>query len=127
MKKVFKTTLGPKAAGPYSTCVFNGNTVYISGMTGTVPATNKLAEGGIEGETKQVLANIKTVLGEIGLTPAHVLKTTVFLADINDFAFINGLYGEVFGPDYPARSCFQVANLPGGAKIEIECIATTEL
>ena len=127
MKKTFLSAKGPKAGGPYSSAVCDEKTVYVSGITGTDPATGKLVPGGIEPETHQVLANITTVLGEMGLTPAHVLKTTVFLADIGDFALINGIYAGTFGPDFPARSCFQVAALPGGARIEIECIAAKEI
>lgn len=127
MKSKFLTQKGPKAAGPYSTAVYDETTVYLSGITGNVPETGKLAEGGTAAEARQVLENIKTVLGEMGLSMAHVLKTTVFLQDIGDFALINGIYAEYFGPDFPARSCFQVAALPIGAKIEIECIATRNL
>ena len=80
-------------------------------------------------EEKQQLSVLKErqLLGEMGLTPAHVLKTTVFLADIADFGLINGIYAETFGPNFPARSCFQVAALPGGARIEIECVAAKEI
>ena len=123
MKKTFCTQKGPKAIGPYSTCAVDGDTVYLSGMLGTVPDTGKLAEGGIEAQTAQALANIKTVLSELGLTPADVLKTTVFLTDMADFPKVNTLYADVFGPDYPARSCFTVAGLPAGGLVEIECIA----
>ena len=127
MKKCFLTQKGPKAIGPYSTAVVTENTVYMSGMLGIDPAIGKLAEGGVEAEAKQALANIKVVLEEMGLTPAHVVKTTVFLADLGDFACVNALYADVFGPEYPARSCVQVAALPSGAKVEIECICVKEI
>lgn len=122
MKKVFLTQNGPKAIGPYSTAVCTDDAVYMSGMLGIDPSTGKLAEGGVEAQAKQVLTNIQTVLTEMGLTPANVVKTTVFLKDLGDFACVNALYADVFGPDYPARSCVQVAALPSNALVEIECI-----
>ncbi len=122
MKQTFLTNKGPKAIGPYSTAVIAGNTVYMSGMLGIDPAIGKLAEGGVEAEAKQSLANIVAVLEEMGMTPANVVKTTVFLTNLGDFGCVNALYADVFGPDYPARSCVQVAALPSGAKVEIECI-----
>ncbi|MBQ3222943.1 MAG: reactive intermediate/imine deaminase [Clostridia bacterium] len=127
MKKTFFTQVGPKAIGPYCTAIITEDTVYMSGMLGIDPAIGKLAEGGVEAEAKQSLANIKAVLAEMGLTPANVVKTTVFLADLGDFACVNALYADVFGPDYPARSCVQVAALPSGARVEIECIAVKEI
>ena len=127
MKKPFLTQNGPKAIGPYSTAVISGDTVYMSGMLGIDPATGKLAEGGVEAQAKQSLTNIQTVLTEMGLTPANVVKTTVFLKDLGDFACVNALYAEVFGPDYPARSCVQVAALPSGALVEIECTCVKEI
>lgn len=122
MKQTFFSQKGPKAIGPYATANIAGSTIYLSGMLGIDPQTGKLAPGGVEAEAKQSLANIQTVLGEMGLTTAHVVKTTVFLADLADFSCVNALYAEVFGPDYPARSCVQVAALPSGARVEIECI-----
>lgn len=127
MKKTFFTQVGPKAIGPYCTAVITGDTVYMSGMLGIDPAVGKLAEGGVEAEAKQSLANIKAVLAEMGMSPANVVKTTVFLADLADFACVNALYADVFGPDYPARSCVQVAALPSGAKVEIECTCVKEI
>jgi len=127
MKKTFFTQVGPKAIGPYCTATITGDTVFMSGMLGIDPAIGKLAEGGVEAEAKQSLANIKAVLAEMGMSPANVVKTTVFLADLGDFACVNALYADVFGPDYPARSCVQVAALPSGARVEIECIAVKEI
>ena len=127
MKKTFCTQVGPKALGPYSTAASDGNTVYLSGMLGLVPADGKLAQGGVEAEAAQAIANIKAVLEEMGLSMANILKTTIFLTDIADFGKVNALYADAFGPDYPARSCFQVAALPAGAHVEIECIAACEL
>ena len=126
MKKCFLTQKGPKAIGPYCTATIAGNTVYMSGMLGVNPEIGKLAEGGVEAQAKQCMQNISAVLGELGLTTAAVLKTTVFLADLNDFAAVNAIYADTFGPDYPARSCVQVARLPMDALVEIEAIVTIE-
>ena len=125
MKKCFLTQKGPKAIGPYSTANIIGNTCYMSGMLGVNPETGKLCEG-IEGQALQAMTNVKTVLEEMGLTTANVVKTTVFLADLNDFAAMNAIYADFFGPDYPSRSCVQVARLPMDALVEIEVIATLE-
>lgn len=125
MKKCFLTQKGPKAIGPYSTATIAGNYCFMSGMLGVNPETGKLAEG-IEAQAEQAMKNVCTVLEEMGLTPASVLKTTVFLADLNDFAKVNAIYAEYFGPDYPSRSCVQVARLPMDALVEIEAIAAVE-
>lgn len=124
MEKIcFKTEKGPAAVGPYCTAVFYGDTVYMSGMIGVNPAEGKPVEGGTIAQAKQVFDNIVTVLGELGLTTADVLKTTVYLTDIGDFAQVNALYAQYFGPDYPARTCVEVSRLPMGLSIEVECIA----
>ena len=125
MKKCFLTQKGPKAIGPYSTANIIGNTCFMSGMLGVNPETGKLAEG-IEAQALQAMTNVKTVLEEMGLATANVVKTTVFLADLNDFAKVNSIYADFFGPDYPARSCVQVARLPMDALVEIEAIAFVE-
>lgn len=126
MKKCFLTQKGPKAIGPYCTATISGGVCYLSGMVGINPEVGKLAEGGVEAQARQAMQNIVAVLGELGLTTASVLKTTVFLADLNDFAKVNAIYADFFGPDYPARSCVQVARLPMDALVEIEAIATVE-
>lgn len=126
MKKCFLTQKGPKAIGPYSTATIAGSCCFMSGMLGVNPETGKLAEGGIEAQATQAMRNVVTVLEELGMTPASVLKTTVFLADLNDFAKVNAIYADYFGPDYPSRSCVQVARLPMDALVEIEAIATVE-
>lgn len=126
MKKCFLTQKGPKAIGPYSTATIAGSCCFMSGMLGVDPETGKLAEGGIEAQATQAMRNVVTVLEELGMTPASVLKTTVFLADLNDFAKVNAIYADYFGPDYPSRSCVQVARLPMDALVEIEAIATVE-
>ena len=126
MKKCFLTQKGPRAIGPYSTANIAGSCCYLSGMLGIDPATGKLAEGGIEAQARQSMENVRTVLEEMGLNTGAVLKTTVFLADLNDFGAVNAIYEDFFGPDYPARSCVQVARLPMDALVEIEAIASVE-
>ena len=100
-----------------------GDTVYMSGVIGVNPETGKPAEGGTLAQAKQVFENIKTILSEIGLSMDDVLKTTVFLTNLGDFAEVNKLYAEYFSPNYPARSCVEVSRLPMGLSIEVECIA----
>ena len=126
MKKCFLTQKGPKAIGPYSTANICGSLCFMSGMLGIDPATGKLAEGGAEAQAAQALNNIRTVLTELDLTTDAVVKTTVFLKDLNDFGKINAIYGEFFGADYPARSCVEVARLPMDALVEVEVIASIE-
>ena len=124
MEKVcFKTAKGPAAVGPYSTAVVYGDTVYMSGMIGVDPAVQKSVEGGTLAQARQVFENIVTVLGELGLTTDDVLKTTVFLTNLGEFADVNKMYAEYFAPNFPARSCVEVSKLPLGLSIEIECIA----
>ena len=124
MEKIcFKTQKGPAAIGPYCTATVYGNTVYMSGVIGVDPAVQKPVEGGTLAQARQVFENIRTVLGELGLSLDDVLKTTVFLTNLGDFAEVNKLYAEYFGPNYPARSCVEVSRLPMGLSIEVECIA----
>jgi len=122
-KTVIKSAKAPAAIGPYSQAIKVGNTVYLSGALGADPATGNLVSGGIEAEAKQALINIGSILEAAGLSYNHVVKNTVLLADINDFAVLNKVYGEFFKTDPPARSTFQVAALPKGARVEIESIA----
>ena len=123
MEKVcFKTQKGPTAVGPYSTATIYGGVIYMSGMIGVNPTTGKAPEGTLA-QAQQVFENIKTVLGELGADTTDVLKTTVYLTNIADFGEVNKLYAEVFGPDYPARTCVEVSALPMGLSIEVECIA----
>lgn len=122
MKQCFNTEKGPKAVGPYSTLTITDSLVFVSGMIPLDPATNEIVEGGIENQARQALENIKTVLSEIGLTMNHAVKTTVLLTDLGSFGAVNAIYGEYFGPDYPARACYEVSRLPKGALIEIEVI-----
>ena len=124
MEKIcFKTQKGPAAIGPYCTATVYGDTVYMSGVIGVDPAVQKPVEGGTLAQARQVFENIRTVLGELGLTMDDVLKTTVFLTNLGDFAEVNKLYAEYFGPNYPARSCMEVSRLPMSLAIEVECIA----
>lgn len=124
MEKIcFKTQKGPAAIGPYCTATIYGETVYMSGVIGVDPAVGKPVEGGTLAQARQVFENIRTVLGELGLTMDDVLKTTVFLTNLGDFGEVNKLYAEYFGPNYPARSCVEVSRLPMGLSIEVECIA----
>lgn len=122
-KVCFKTAKGPAAVGPYSTAVIYGDTIYMSGMIGVDPAVQKPVEGGTLAQAKQVFDNIVTVLSELGATTDDVLKTTVYLTNIGDFAEVNKLYAEYFAPNYPARTCVEVSKLPMGLSIEVECIA----
>ena len=126
MKKCFCTEKGPKAVGPYSTAVVAGDTVYLSGMIPLDPATNKIVEGGIEAQAKRSLENVRIVLEEMGLGMENAVKVTVYMTNLADFAAVNAIYKDWFGPDYPARSCVQVAALPLGAQIEIEVTAVTQ-
>ena len=121
MKRIV-TDKAPAALGPYVQAVDTGSTVYCSGQLGLDPVTNVLAEG-VAAQTRQALANLQAVLAEAGLTLADVVKTTVFVQDLADFVTVNDVYADCFGDTYPARSCVQIAALPKGALVEIECIA----
>ena len=124
MEKVcFKTQKGPAAVGPYCTATIYGGMIFMSGMIGVNPQTGKAPEGGTLAQAEQAFENIKTVLAELGADTGDVLKTTVFLTNIADFSEVNKLYAEVFGPDYPARTCVEVSALPMGLSIGVECIA----
>ena len=122
-KICFKTSKGPAAIGPYCSAVIYGDTVYMSGVIGVDPAVGKPVEGGTLAQAKQVFENIRTILGELNLTMDDVLKTTVFLKDLGDFAEVNKMYAEYFAPNFPARSCVEVSKLPMGLAIEVDCIA----
>jgi len=113
----------PKAIGPYAQAVRVGNLLFTAGQIPLDPATMKLVEGDIAVQTGRVLANLEAILRGAGATLAHVVKTTVFLADIRDFAAMNEVYAARFGAHRPARSTVQVAALPAGARIEIDLVA----
>lgn len=123
MKTAISTTQAPAAIGPYSQAIEANGTIYVSGQLPINPATGEFAEGGIKELTAQSLTNIKNILAEAGLTMANVLKTSVFLADMADFAEMNEVYAQFFSAPFPARSAVAVKTLPKGARIEIECIA----
>ncbi len=123
MKKVISTAKAPAAIGPYSQAIQIGNLVYTSGQLPIDPATGNFPEGGIKEQTRQSLMNIQAILQGGGLTMASVVKTTIFIADMNDFADMNAVYAEFFSEPYPARSAVAVKTLPKGALVEIEVIA----
>lgn len=123
MKTAISTTQAPAAIGPYSQAIEANGTIYVSGQLPINPATGEFAEGGIKEFTAQSLTNIKNILAEAGLTMANVVKTSVFLADMADFAEMNEVYAQFFSAPFPARSAVAVKTLPKGARIEIECIA----
>lgn len=120
--KVISTNKAPAAIGPYSQALDLGDMVFLSGQIPVNPETGTMPES-IEEQTKQSLTNVKGILGEAGLTMANVVKSTVFLSDLNDFAAMNQVYESFFAKPFPTRSCIQVAAIPKGAKVEIECIA----
>lgn len=122
-KKEVVTTEKAKAIGPYSVGVKAGHFVYCSGQLGLDQATGNLVEGGVEAETRQALINLSNILEAAGSRLDRVVKTTVFMRDINDFARMNAVYGEFFQSEPPARSTFQVAALPRNGAVEIEAVA----
>ena len=121
--KAISTTHAPGAIGPYSQAIVAGNTVYVSGQLPIDPATGEFAQGDIKALATQSLTNIKNILATEGMTMSDVVKVTVLLRDIADFAAVNEVYAQFFTAPYPARSAFAVAALPKGADIEIEAIA----
>ena len=123
-KKIVYTEKAPKAFGPYSQAIRTENLVFAAGQLGVDPVTMELVEGGIEGQTRQVLTNLKNVLENANSGLNFIVKTTVFLQDMQDFAKMNAVYAEFFPENPPARSTVQVAALPrNNALVEIECIA----
>ena len=123
MKKVIATTNAPAAIGPYSQAIAANGFVFVSGQIPIDPATGEFVPGGIQEQTRQSLENGRAILTQAGLTLDNVIKTTVFLSDIQNFAAMNEIYAQYFAADCPARSAVQVANLPKGALVEIEMIA----
>ena len=126
MKKVISTPNAPAAIGPYSQAIQVGNLIYTSGQIPIDPATGQLVEGGVKEQARQSLSNIQAILQEAGLTMASVVKTTVFMADMADFAEMNSVYAEFFTEPYPARSAVAVKTLPKNALVEIEVVAEKE-
>ena len=121
--KAISTKMAPGAIGPYSQAVEVGNLVYASGQIPIDPATGSFVEGGIKEQTRQSLLNVKAILEAAGLSMGNVVKTTVFMADMADFAEMNGVYADFFKEPYPARSAVAVKSLPKGALVEIEVVA----
>ena len=122
MKTIIASPKAPKAVGPYSQAVKCGDTLYISGQLPIDGATGKMAEG-VEAQTHRSLTNLRHILEEGGYTLGDVVKTTVLLQDIGDFAAMNAVYATFFTKDMPARICYQVSKLPMGAKVEIDAVA----
>lgn len=121
-KEIIFTDKAPAAIGPYSQAVKVGNMLYTSGMIPIVPSTGQVVEGDVSAQAEQVLANLKELLASKGAGMEDVVKTTVFIKDMNDFAAINEVYKKYFTASFPARSCVEVARLPKDVLVEIECI-----
>lgn len=122
MKKVIATKQAPAAIGPYSQAIEVGNMLFASGQLGLDPETGDFAEGGVKAQTEQSFRNIQAILAEAGYTMENVVKTTVYLADMADFAAVNEVYAAQFSGDYPARSAVAVKTLPKNGLVEIEVI-----
>ena len=122
MKSIISTRKAPAAIGPYSQAVITGNLIFTSGQIGLDPQTGNLVEG-IEAQSLRVMENLKEVLASAGCTFADVVKFTVFIADLKDFALVNKIMADQVPEPFPARSCVQIAALPKGALVEIEAIA----
>lgn len=123
MKKVISTAKGPAAIGPYSQAIVTGGLLFVSGQIPLDPATGEMVEGGIEAQTHRVLDNLKAIVEAAGTSLARAVKTTVYIADIDDFGKVNEIYGGYFTENPPTRVCVEVSNLPKGALIEIDLIA----
>ena len=121
--QVIHTDKAPKAIGPYSQAVKAGNMLFVSGQVPFVPETMEIVEGDVKAQTAQSLKNLQAILKEAGADFSNVVKTTVFIKDMNEFAQVNEVYAEYFGDNKPARACVEVARLPKDVKVEIELIA----
>lgn len=126
MSKILSTTKAPAAIGPYAQGVQAGQMVFVSGQLPIDPATGEMCTGTVGDMTRQSMNNIAAILAEAGCTLAHVVKTTIFLKDLEDFAQVNAAYAEFFPENPPARACVQVAKLPKDARVEIEAIAVKD-
>ncbi|OPJ55570.1 RidA family protein [Alkalithermobacter paradoxus] len=125
-KQIIHTEHAPKAIGPYSQAIKAGNMVFISGQVPFDPVTMEIVSEDVQEQTKRVLENLKAILSAANASFENVVKTTVFIKDMNDFAKINEVYAEYFGDNKPARACVEVARLPRDVKVEIEAIAVVE-
>ncbi|MBR5318447.1 MAG: RidA family protein [Peptococcaceae bacterium] len=123
MKQVIQTNNAPQAIGPYSQAILAGDTLYVSGQIPVVPATGAIVSDNVEEQARQVMENVKAVVEAAGLTLDHVVKTSVFIKNMDDFAKINAVYSEYFKENCPARACVEVARLPKDVQIEMEAIA----
>ena len=122
-KKIVRSTAAPAAIGPYSQAVIVGTTMYLSGQIALDPASGNFLDGDVRAQTARVLQNLGAVLASAGLTFAHVVKTTIYLIDMNDFQAVNEIYARTFAAAPPARATIAVAALPRGARVEIEAVA----
>ena len=123
MKKVISTAKAPQAIGPYSQAIEAGDFIFVSGQIPLIPATGELVEGSVEVQTARVLENLKAILEAVGSSLESVVKTTVYITNMDDFAKVNGIYGQFFQENPPARVCVEVSKLPKGALVEIDVIA----
>ena len=123
MKKVISTAEAPQAIGPYSQAIEAGGFVFVSGQIPLIPATGELVEGSVEVQTARVLENLKAILEAAGSSLESVVKTTVYITNMDDFAKVHGIYGQYFQENPPARVCVEVSKLPKGALVEIDVIA----
>ena len=126
MKEIISTDKAPAAIGPYSQAIKTGNLIFTSGVIPINPETNTLVEGDVKVQARQAISNLISLLKESGSSAENVIKTTVFIKDMNDFGEINKIYAEFFTENFPARSCVEVARLPKDVLIEIEAIALAE-
>lgn len=126
VKQAISSPLAPRPVGPYSAAVRNGQLLFVSGQVPLDPATGRMVEGDIGVQTRRVLDSVSAILAAAGLSTAHVVRTTVFLADMNDFQAMNEVYATFFQEPYPARSTIQAGRLPRDARVEIDVIAMAE-
>ena len=125
-KEIIKTDKAPVPIAPYSQAVKANGFVFVAGQIGLEPISRKLIEGGIEKETPQIMENIKAILAEAGLELKHIVNTTIYMKDLSNFEVVNKIYGSYFTGEFPARTTVGVANLPGGANIEIAVVAVAK-
>lgn len=123
MKQVIQTNNAPQAIGPYSQAIIAGDTLYVSGQIPVVPATGAIVSDKVEDQARQVMENVKAVVEAAGLTLGHVVKTSVFIKNMDDFGTINAVYSQYFKENCPARACVEVARLPKDVLLEMEAIA----
>jgi 2-iminobutanoate/2-iminopropanoate deaminase len=122
-KKEIRSSNAPSPIGPYSQAILSGNTLYVSGQIAIDPSSGELLQGSLEEETHLVMKNLKAVLKEAGMDLSHVLKCSIFLKSMGDFAEVNKIYGSYFSEPYPARETVEVSQLPKDVRVEISCVA----